>query len=93
MVNRELGEPNHLVIDYRRQYLCWSDSKLERIECTSLDGTARRTVLSIEGRIFGLSIFQVGRRQVGSYSLIFCALKTKHQLPHLRQEPDKCGIK
>ena len=75
LINRELGEPNHLVIDYRRQSLCWSDSKLERVECSSLDGSARRTVLSIEGSIFGLSIFQVCRRQVGSYPLIFCALR------------------
>ena len=74
VVNRELGEPNHLVIDYRKQSLCWSDSKLERIECSSLDGSTRRTVLSIEGGIFGLSIFQVGRRTSRFISNeIFCS--------------------
>ena len=59
VINNDLGQPNHLVIDYRRRTLCWSDSKLQRAECMALNGSARRTILSIQGSIFGLSVFQV----------------------------------
>ena len=59
VVNNDLGAPNYVVVDYRRQAICWSDSKLERAECMSLHLRSRRTVLSLQGNIFGLSIFQV----------------------------------
>ncbi len=63
MVTSGLGQPNHVTIDYRRGALCWSDARLDRVECASLTGgaTARRTVLELKGSdIYGIAVFQVG---------------------------------
>lgn len=44
LVNRDLGLPNALAVDYTTDDLCWADAGNQKIECVTLDGNNRRMV-------------------------------------------------
>jgi nidogen (entactin) len=44
LVSKDLGVPNGLFFDQRRQEVCWGDVKTKRIECIQKDGLGRRVV-------------------------------------------------
>lgn len=45
LVEKDLKLPNHIVIDYEHNDLCWTDAGLHRIECINLYNTASRRVI------------------------------------------------
>jgi hypothetical protein len=47
IVDTDIGVPNGLYFDYRRQEVCWGDAKTKRIECVQKDGSDRRVVAKI----------------------------------------------
>jgi nidogen (entactin) len=44
LVDKDLGVPNGLYYDNKRQEICWGDAKTRRIECIGKDGSNRRVV-------------------------------------------------
>jgi nidogen (entactin) len=44
IVHEDLGVPNGLYFDPKRQEVCWGDAKTKKIECVEKDGSNRRLV-------------------------------------------------
>jgi nidogen (entactin) len=44
IVHTDLGVPNGIYFDQKRQEICWCDAKTQRIECVEKDGSNRRIV-------------------------------------------------
>jgi hypothetical protein len=42
----DLRRPYGITIDYDNQFLCWTDSYFDKIECGNIDGTGRRVVVN-----------------------------------------------
>lgn len=47
IVSEDLGVPNGIYFDSKRQEVCWGDAKTKRIECVEKDGSNRRIVTQI----------------------------------------------
>uniref|UniRef100_T1JGD6 Nidogen n=1 Tax=Strigamia maritima TaxID=126957 RepID=T1JGD6_STRMM len=54
-VSENLGLPNLLTVDYDREDLCWADAGVQKIECISLHGHNRRTVIAPVAYPFGIA--------------------------------------
>lgn len=61
LVEKNIEWPNGLAIDYQTERLWWVDAKLSSIESINLDGTDRKTIVSIKdgslGHPFSLAVF------------------------------------
>ena len=47
IVSEDLGVPNGIYFDQKRQEVCWGDAKTKKIECVEKDGSNRRIVTQI----------------------------------------------
>jgi len=57
LVNKTLGWPNGLAIDYADSKLYWADAKTDRIELCNFDGSDRRILISEKlPHVFGITL-------------------------------------
>lgn len=59
IVSEDIGIPNGLYFDQRRQEVCWADVKTKRIECVQKDGSNRRVVTQVN-QMYPFDITEVG---------------------------------
>jgi nidogen (entactin) len=59
LVSSNLGVPNGIYYDHKRQEICWGDAQTKRIECCSKDGSNRRVVLQAAD-IYPFDLTEVG---------------------------------
>ena len=60
LVDKDIGWPNGLAIDYQTERLWWVDAKFAKIESMNLDGTGRKEVVGDAnnlGHPFSLTVF------------------------------------
>ena len=59
LIDSDLKWPNGLTIDYQSQTLYWVDGLLNKLECSKVDGSNRRSLTTIGlGQPFGISLHQ-----------------------------------
>ncbi|GAB6025426.1 hypothetical protein CHUAL_011172 [Chamberlinius hualienensis] len=55
LISTNIELPNSLSVDYEREEICWADAGTKRIECCSVFGQNRRTIVSAINYPFGLT--------------------------------------
>jgi nidogen (entactin) len=56
LLQRDLGLPNMLTIDFKHNDLCWTDAGLKTIECIGLAGNNRRVIYAPAAYPFDLTV-------------------------------------
>ena len=57
VIDKDLGWPNGIVVDYDENKIYWCDAKLDKIEVANMNGTGRRVLVKDNlPHLFGFSL-------------------------------------
>ena len=69
LVNRSLGWPNGLALDFEEGKIYWGDAKEDKIEVANLDGSGRRVLVHELPHIFGFSLLGKDSTWAGKFGV------------------------
>ena len=59
LINKDLGWPNGLAIDYKQNRLYWNDAQLDRLETSDFNGDYRVQLVNGLRHPFGLTLVSI----------------------------------